>query len=120
MNGADTLRRVVSNGVLDLGSELYPGLWIAAIEPRDLPQGFDLRVPDATFMVQPRIDATMIMDLVATRRIPKVLPGGEIKVVPPPKTTPKTTPKATPRPKPKATPKARSKTVAKRYSTPTT
>jgi hypothetical protein len=105
VNGADTLRREVINGQLDAGSELYPGMWIAYVQASDMPSGYESRIPATTFQVAPRVEATVTIDLVALQRIPRIIPGGEIKVAPPkppaPSTLPpakKPTPRKTPRP----------------------
>ncbi len=108
VSGADTLRREVIGGTLDVGSELYPGIWVAQIDASELPSGFELRVPATTFVVSPRTDAVVTIDLIATQRIPRSLPGGEIKVVPPPpkKADAPTSPVPTPKPK-RSAPKPR-------------
>lgn len=88
VSGTDTLRREVIGGQLDAGSELYPGLWIATILSSDLPLGYETRIPSVTFNVTPNSEAHVTVDLVALQRVPRVLPGGEIKVVPPPSKKP--------------------------------
>jgi hypothetical protein len=78
----DTLRRVVSNGMLDLGSQLHPGKWIARIDSADVPAGFVPGSPPVKFELVARGDATVSLDLIERQRTARVLPGGEIRVVP--------------------------------------